>query len=226
MKMIKGKKMKNLKQKIGIRIVLTGVGLGSLLGGCESDYQSTDLAIGSAAAQYSATHDPSLSPKDAAALGAVGGLLGILSQQQAAREAAREGKTQLTVNVYEGVSTEKEWYSDPYYSEREGLYFIFPPIDDPKYPNILSFSTADLYYPKEGFVWKYPYSPVNFDVVPKDEKTKEIENKYKAGTNPNFLVRNNPTLDELIRRGRVVEGNPKLYDRFKRLRASNKMKVF
>ena len=90
--------MKSRIKKTLRNIVLVGTGLAGSLGlisnsGCDSygnPYGSTQAAAGSVAAQHIATTNPNLTPNQAQGFGALGSLLGMVSQQEAMREAARE----------------------------------------------------------------------------------------------------------------------------------------
>jgi len=117
--MVKAKKL----NFIGIGLLGGALAFGSF--GCESDYQSTQLAAGSAAAQYSAATDPSLSYEDAQGLGVIGGLLGILSQQEVAREAAREGKTgNIKVEII-SPETHPHFYNNQNQARQKKLPLVF-----------------------------------------------------------------------------------------------------
>jgi len=91
--------MKNIKQRIGTGIVLVSAGLASLLNsGCEMT-PAQSMAIGGASAQNIGATNPNLSYQQAQSLGAMGGLLGVLSHQEAMKEAAEAGKSETVVNV-------------------------------------------------------------------------------------------------------------------------------
>ncbi len=100
----KKNKIKSKTQKasglVGRCLLGAGLTLGSI--GCESPgtpYRSTEWAVGSVGLQHLATTDPSFTYEQSQSFAALGGLLGILAQQEAAREAAREVKTQVNVGT-------------------------------------------------------------------------------------------------------------------------------
>lgn len=89
-----------LKQRIGTGIVLAAAGLGSLVGlsGCETT-PAQDYAISGVVSQNATTINPNISYRDSQIMGIGGGLLGVLAQQEAMKEAAREGKSEVNVNI-------------------------------------------------------------------------------------------------------------------------------
>lgn len=101
--------MKSRIKKTLRNIVLTGAGLAGSLGlisnsGCDSygnPYPSTQAAAGSVAAQHVATTNPNLTSNQVQGFGALGSLLGMVAQQEAMKEAARQGRSE--VNVYTGT---------------------------------------------------------------------------------------------------------------------------
>lgn len=90
--------MKSRIKKTLRNIVLTGTALASSLvlsgvSGCDSSgnlYPSSQAASGSVAAQYVATTNSGLTMPQVQGFGALGSLLGMVSQQEAMKEAARE----------------------------------------------------------------------------------------------------------------------------------------
>lgn len=83
MKMAKGNKLTRIVASVALPII-------SFLNyGCELT-PAQEMAAGSVSAQHTATTNPSLTYQQSGALGAIGGLLGILAQQESAKEAARE----------------------------------------------------------------------------------------------------------------------------------------
>jgi len=88
-----------MKTTIKQKIVAGGIGLSSLInGGCEMT-PAQNMAVSGASTQHIAATSPNLSYQQRQSFGAMGGLLGVLSQQEAMKEAARQGKSEVNVNV-------------------------------------------------------------------------------------------------------------------------------
>ena len=96
--------------KLGLvgRCFLAG---GLAVAGCDSSgnlYPSSQMAVGGVAAQHVATTNPNLTPNQVQGFGALGSLLGMVAQQEAMKEAARQGRSE--VNVYGGNSNKDVIY--------------------------------------------------------------------------------------------------------------------
>lgn len=96
---LKSRKARNMKTKT-LTIIIASVALPVIggLSGCETT-PAQEMAVGGVSAQHIAATNPNLSYRQSKSLGAIGSLLGILSQQEAMKEAAREGKSEINVNV-------------------------------------------------------------------------------------------------------------------------------
>jgi len=120
---------KTIKQKIVTGIVAGGIGLSSLInGGCEMT-PAQNMAVSGASTQHMAATSPNLSYQQRQSFGAMGGLLGVLSQQEAMKEAARQGKSEVNVNVSvpQKPVQQQETSSNPFetYLEQSGLKKAF-----------------------------------------------------------------------------------------------------
>lgn len=90
---------KTIKQKIATGIVLVAGGLGSLInGGCQTT-PAQNMAVSGVSAQHMAATNPNLSYQQRQSLNSMGGLMGVLAQQEAMKEAAEAGKSETVVNV-------------------------------------------------------------------------------------------------------------------------------
>jgi len=87
------------------RCLLAGtLAVGGTLGvvGCDSSgnlYPSSQAAIGSATLQNIAATNQSLTYNQVQSLGALGGLLGMVSHQESMREAARQGRSEVNIHL-------------------------------------------------------------------------------------------------------------------------------
>jgi len=149
--------MGNLKQRLGLvgKIVLGAIGIVTLSNvvGCAMT-PAQNMAVGGTAADYAAQNDPSLSHRDSQGLSAFGVGLSILAHQEAMKEAAREGRTVIVMN---------NQYS--YYNE------IIPSI----FSNVLHNKINDVYFPKKGYVWKYPNKLEDKGTIRKTGEIKDFE---------------------------------------------------